>query len=133
MTMKTEAIAILMCRVGQQPEMDFLKPDSKGSYLEAMQQIVGGDVRLLQLEHNVALYFKENGEDLPLNRILPGVGPPREDFNFVVDRTAGRGARPGEPGEWRLHGDLFVSRTRNGRPVHLTSADLSKYQKLLKT
>lgn len=116
-------VRVIVVRVGLMPEVRELE---EGETLAAMQEVVGGYVECIELGDGVDLWSNESALllDLPINRVIPTVAPEvPEGWDFVV-REDGL-AEPGQPGEWRIHGDFLLARhDRQGRTTSLTDADV---------
>lgn len=127
-------VSVIVCRLGAGPVVETLTADAEGSYLEALQRIVGGFVQCITLDDGLDLWCNEDGvgQGLELNRCIPTVGRRIPGgFEFVIDATDGKGAKAGEPAEWRIHGDFFIARsTPDGELASVTDEDLTRYRKL---
>lgn len=140
----SEPIRVIVLRVdketgiAQPPVVETLAVDPDGDgHLAAMQKIVGGLVECVGGfdGRGTDLWCNEEGLllDLPFNRVIPAPAtpePPSGVFDFVIygDSEDGRLARPGEPGEWRIRGDFFISRvTPDGELASVTDDDVAHY------
>jgi hypothetical protein len=127
-------VRVLVCRLDSAPVVEALQPDDGGDYLTAMQAIVGGLVQVIQLENGIELWCNEEGlYYLPLNRVIPAQAPPIPPGfeDAVIIRCSADLAMPGEPGEWRIHGDFFLARsTVDGELADVTDEDIAHYQAL---
>ena len=110
---------VLRVRVGAQPEVIDISPT-----LTEMQRLVGGYIRPLGVGDGIDLYMDEEGAltDKPVNFVIPAVGTAHPtDIAFVV-YTDPNLARPGEPGQYVIRGDVFFARDEKS----LTEEDLTK-------
>ncbi len=125
---------VLVCRCGAVPERDAI-PRKDG--LDAMQAIVGGLVTCVSLDDGVDVWCNDEALCLgmPLNRRIPAAArqcPPGWEDVPVIHASEGL-ADYGEAGEWRIHGDFFMSRTDDaGELAPLTEEDVAKYTALFK-
>jgi hypothetical protein len=124
-------LRVIVCRVGRAPAVELLE-QRRGSYLDAMQDVVGGYIEYLHLGREYAGIEAVLNEDgfglgLALNRVVPATAPARpagfEDaFVVKVDDDL---CDPGERGVYRLHGDFFFTRTdEHGEAADVTDADV---------
>lgn len=130
----SDPVKVIVCRVGEEPAWEVLQP-SRNGHLNAMQRVVGGMVEVVHLADpavpGLELWCNEEGMliGLPINRVFgatPRRTPAGFEDAFVIDTTGGAGARPGEPGEWRIRGDLFLARSDDeGELVDATDADMA--------
>jgi Domain of unknown function (DUF3846) len=98
-----------------------------------MQGIVGGHVQCVTLDDGVDVWCNEDALSLglPLNRVVaaaPRSGPTL--FGEPVDIIYADPdlARPGEPGQWRFHGDFFMACTDDdGELADIDDASVMKY------
>jgi hypothetical protein len=133
MSKSNPRIRILVCRVGRAPAVEYLEPGYDGSYLDAMQKIVGGYVEFVGDVGGPGLDVVLNedgiGLDLPLNRIIPGVGPalPAWVPPDAVIKASEELCDPGEAGEWRILGDFFFVRGRHGEVADVTDEDVARW------
>jgi len=124
-------VRVLVCRVGAAPVVEALVQDEPGSHLAAMQAIVGGLVTVIGLEDGLDLWCNDERASLPLNRVIPARAPAIpagfEDAEIIV--LADDLARPGELGEWRIHGDFFLARvTDEGEVAGVSDEAIARYQ-----
>lgn len=116
---------VLHCQVGRRPRVIELTGG-----LPQMQAMVGGLVDCVELDSGLDVWFNDEGLllGLPLNRSFPTIvkAPPPGPWDFVSilgdddDRL-----KPGEVGEWRIHGDLFIARNDGrGNLTALTNDDI---------
>lgn len=123
-------IRVIVCRVGRLPCVE------RGGTLDGMQAIVGGYVEVIALADGVDVWCNEDamGLGLPLNRIFLTEGkptPPGFEDAFVIDMTDGGRPSPGEPAEWRIHGDFFMARhDKDGNTISVTDKDAADYLRL---
>ena len=135
-------IRVLVCRVNEEgipqaPVVETLAPDHDGDgHLQAMQTIVGGLVDCVGNFDGRGCDLWCNDEallaDMPLNRIIPaGIQPAHPDgFTVIYNEDPDAPlARPGEAGEWRIHGNFFICRTtEDGELADVTDDDVKLYQ-----
>jgi len=93
-----------------------------------MQAIVGGHVELLSLESGLDLWCNEDalGLQLPLNAIIAARAP-EVPAGVELIELGDDLARPGEMGEWRIHGDFFVARNRGDDVADVTDGDIAAW------
>jgi hypothetical protein len=93
---------------------------------------VGGTVTCVRLDDGVDLWCNDDALflGLALNRRIPAVAPELPPgFEDAEVLWLGEGlARPGEPGEWRIHGDFLLARSdARGNLADLTDADVERW------
>lgn len=101
-------VIVLVSEVGRRPHV---REMTRG--LEEMQYLVGGYVDRVEVAPGVDCWFNDEGLllGLPLNRRIPAYD---------------------QPGEWRIHGDLFLARhDGRGNTVSLTLDDIRRWRPLL--
>src|SRR6185312_342041 len=129
-------LTVLLVRVGQVPIVTTFEAGEDGGHYDAMSSAVGGMIECITLDDGVDLWCNEEGLmlDLPLNRVIPAAPRPAPTLfgEAVPIIYASPGlARPGEPGEWRIHGDFFLARTDDeGDTTSIDQASIDKYTKL---
>ena len=132
----SDTIRVLVCDVGAPPRVAELSADEGGQYRQ-MRDIVGGYIERVVLDDGVVLWCNEEGRllDLPLNRVIPAAPRPAPDPEVWGDAAIIYAedpdeplARPGEPGEWRIHGNFFLARDGEECDLaSLTDADVARY------
>ncbi len=129
------ATPVLLCRVGYAPVMEMLTQSKDGTFLDAMQNVVGGLVQCITLDDGCELWSWEEAclFETPLNRTIPTAPrrpPPGFEDAFII-RMDSDLVEYGQPGEWRIHGDFFLARSDDeGRTIPPTAADVAKYTAL---
>lgn len=127
---------MLVCRVGRRPVVEAIETRGPRGGITAMQAIVGGFIECVTLDDGVDVWCNEDALSLglPLNRIVPAAPRPAPTlFGEPVDIIYEDDdlARPGEPGEWRFHGDFFMARTdRAGELADIDDASVERYTKM---
>ena len=124
-------IKILVCRVGQAPEVQEVEDPWKFT-----KELIGEGslIEVTRLDDGAEVFSDEEGmlKDLPLNRVIPAVGkkiPPGWDF---VVKSSPNLCEPGETGWWTFRGDFIITRHDPHRdaPLSLLDEDIEKYTKL---
>jgi hypothetical protein len=94
-----------------EPCVEYLSADAKGSYLAAMQQIVGGVLECIGLGDGLDIWCNDEALclGLSLNREIPAFAPSVPPGFQVMPMSEGL-ARPGELGVFRIHGNFFFAR-----------------------
>lgn len=128
----SRGVRALLVPVGGAPREAVLPADPDGGHLEALQAAVGGTVDCVRLPDGFDLWCNDDAEwlGLPLNRRVPGVAPEVppgfEDLEPLV--LVERLCRPGEAGEWRIHGDFVLARhDGRGGMADLTDRDVERW------
>lgn len=139
--MSNKTVRIIVCRVGRLPVAEVIAADERGSFLSEMQRIVGGYVDRVALDDGLDCWFHDEGLllGLPLNRIIPCAPRPPSPLLEALGGTdvviyhggpPESFAKPGEPGEWRIYGDMFLSRIdddEEGDLASVTDDDVARY------
>ena len=124
-------IRVLVCRVGKRPVVEELVQLRDGGNLKSMQAIVGGLLTCVDLGDGLDLWCNDDSLALghPLNRVIPALAPiPPPGFDLIYMGEPETFARPGELGEWRIHGDFFIARQDgDGGVASVTDVDVSEW------
>lgn len=125
-----KAARVLVCRVGRLPVVETIAD------FAAAQEIVGGYVKHIELDDGVDLWCNEDaiGLELPLNRVFAAAPRPAPmlfgEPAPIIYADPGL-AQPGEPGEWRILGNFFLSRSDDeGDIADLDDASVKLYTAL---
>lgn len=125
-------VRVLLVPVDGAPRESLLPTDPGGGHLEALTAAVGGTVECVRLLDGTDLWCNDDALwlGLPLNRRVPGVAPEVppgfEDMEPLV--LVERLCRPGEEGEWQVHGDFLLARhDGEGGMADLTDRDVERW------
>jgi hypothetical protein len=124
---------VLVCRVGCKPEVTDLEGDRTRGHYDGLRKVVGGMLTCVGLDDGVDVWCHDEGIllGLPLNRRIPTIAPEvPEGFEIIPLGDIEEMAEPGQPGEWRIHGDFVMARcSKSGNMTAVTEDDIAKYMK----
>jgi len=129
-------LTVLLVKVGEVPIVAAFNSTTDSGYYNAMSSAVGGMLEVIQLDDGVELWCNEEALmlDLPLNRVIPAkprAAPTLFGQPVPIFYASPGLAKPGEPGEWRIHGDFFLARSNDdGETVDIDQASIDKYTQL---
>jgi len=123
------AIKILLCRVGEEPELVDIAPA-----LDKLQALVGGDLQEKVIDRNdtgpVVLAMNEDKKGLKLNSIMFDKGPTPIDVDFSIRMQEGL-AKSGQLGLHYVYGDIFIMQVRrDGTETSLGKKEIERYTEL---
>ena len=129
---KLAPLRVLVCRLREQPTVELLQADEDGSYLTAMQQIIGGRVWPVPLSKDLHLWSSRDNAHRPLHREVPVTSPLSTEYEayeitFVGDARAATSRQPC----LSIRGDFLLTRCTSHRHLtDITDADIAHYKHL---